>query len=183
MSKFTGSGSLPTHKYVWVKSQNIRTTEDSGYEPVVWFGISSNPSRAFGCHVRTDDGAVIRNLPPHYIAFSEAPDESWQLASAQQWDCTGLDFAVHEYTYLRNMKCGVYPFFLEGRYLFTLIPLQDGWTEEPEQAKEYMFVALNNGRLAIRPTNKIVFHDESRGPVTYGFQQQIKAQTQIWTCE
>ena len=48
-----------------------------------------------------------------------------------------------------------------GRYLFSAAPMGDGFSEVPDQAKEFAFVALDNGRLTIQPTNHLLFADAS----------------------
>ena len=198
MTLYTHSGSLPQHLYVWVRSSFLRNdiTDKGAYEPVVWFGLSSTPSRAWGCHVRTEDNAVVRNIPPHEIAFRPFTDKddiwrnrSWDLHEAQFWDCTGYQFALHEYTYLQNMECVYHtdPFAnndqLYGWYLFTAIPVGDGWSREPEQQKEYLFMRGCNGRLAIRPTNSVLVLDRSISTKPESWPTNICAQTKAWSVD
>jgi hypothetical protein len=70
---------------------------------------------------------------------------------------------------------------LWGDYLFTVAPLNDGFSESPDQAKEFCFIRLDNGRLTIQPTNRVVFEDRSfttGEPVP-----KLKLQTETWSCE
>lgn len=189
MTLFTGSGSIPMHQYVWVSRRFVRKYGD-GYEPAIWFGLQCTPSRSFGLHVRLDDGAIVRNLPPHSIRWYVDKDiepKSWIIEDAQRWDCTGDQFAIHEYDYLREMKCYIRDVLdrdIAGTYMFTVIPMRDGYTRTPEQAKEYLFIRTDDGTLAIRPTNMVLVIDDSQKfidkPV---WPKDIKPQTEIWHAE
>lgn len=155
-------GPLPRHLYCWADQAFFRK-DKRGFEPVIWFGLVSFPSRAWGCTVMTEEGAVYRNLPPHAIAFRKDPTPGWSLDHAQRWDCYGTDFAVLEYPTLAELHCRVRTCGLvfPGSYLFTVAPVGDAYSNSPEQAKEFTFVELTNGRLAIMPTNNVLFTDAS----------------------
>lgn len=154
---YSGSGDLPKHIYCWVDRAFIRQGA-SGFEPCVWFAIHSAPGRAWGCHVMLECGAIYRGLPPNALAFRQNP-EPWTLEAAQLWDCYGDQFSTIEYTFLSGLS--VVTKRGEGRYLFTSVPLNDGYTNAPTQAKEFMFCELSIGRLSILPTNKLLFKDKS----------------------
>lgn len=154
---YSGSGDLPKHIYCWVDSSFIRK-EASGFEPCVWFAIHSAPGRAWGCHVMLECGAIYRGLPPHSLAFQTEP-AAFVLAESQMWDCYGDQFSTIEYKFLSGLRVST-PYG-EGRYLFTAVPLNDGYTNAPAQAKEFMFCELSVGRLCILPTNKLLFKDKS----------------------
>ena len=161
MTLFTGSGSLPTHQYVFVDSAFIRR-ERTGFEPCVWFGLHAHPARAWGCHVMLECGAFYRNIPPHALAFR--PDaEPWTLSQSQLWDCYGSSFALHVYDYLAGLVClaRIGKQEVEARYLFTAIPIGDGFSEQPDQAKEFLFLETRGGRLTVQPTNSVLFIDAS----------------------
>jgi hypothetical protein len=190
MTLFTGSGSIPVHQYVWVAREFVRTDNNTGWEPAIWFGLQSTPSRAFGLHVRLDNGAIVRNLPPHSIKWVSGEDEraaSWILQDAQIWDCTGEQFSIHEYKYLREMSCVVRDTLdrnVEGTYLFTVVPMDDGWSREPEQQKEYLFIRTEGGRLAIRPTNMVLTLDDSQRRMdVVKWPDNIKSQAKKWHAE
>jgi hypothetical protein len=115
--------------------------------------------------------------------------EPWKLEQAQLWDCFGVDFAVHVYDQLdgRDVKvrwpdwckhtmaldaercvvCGKTALQvaqgseLGGEYLFTAQHFGDGYSLQPEQAKQYHFVKLENGRLCTLPANCILFIDKA----------------------
>ena len=173
-------GSLPKHLYVLVDSR-FTHEEPCGFVPGVWFGLVSIPGRVWGLNIMLECGAVYRNLPPHAIAFSaDAPD--WGVNDAQLWDCYGTDWSAHEYTYLRGLRCQaiIKNKTFQGEYRFTIAPMNDGFSDSPEQNKEFMFIQLENDRLTIQPTNKVVFEDRSftDGPVP-----RLKLQEQYWSCE
>jgi hypothetical protein len=176
----SSSGDLPKHIYCSVNSDFVRKNK-SGLEPCVWFGLHSHPGRAWGCHIMLECGAVYRNIPPHALAFSNNP-EPWALKNAQVWNCYGHDFSTVEYTFLRGLQIHT-KHHGAGHYLFTAIPINDGYTEDPAQEKEFMFCALDNGRLIILPTNMLLFEDKSftDNPPTWPSDLQT-AETK-WSCE
>lgn len=179
----TGAGSLPRHIYCFADRKFIRKNRE-GFEPAVWFGLTSVPGRMWGCTVLLECGAIYRSLPPHAIAFSPEPQAEWTEDDAEEWDCYGWRFSLLEYAYLSGLRakvrCGGHN--LEGEYLFTAIPIGDGFSMVPEQQKEFTFVKLVNGRLTIQPTNRILLEDLS---FTTGLAWPIdlKPQTDEYTCE
>ena len=69
-----------------------------------------------------------------------------------------------------------------GVYLFTAAFIEDAFTRTPEQGKEFSFIELENGRLTIQPTNRILFEDKSF-TVDTGVPKDLLTQTQVWSCE
>lgn len=179
----TQIGSLPRHQYVWVDSR-ITHEEPCGFVPAVWFGLVSIPGRAWGCNVMFESGAIYRSVPPHAISFSEDPETDWDIDDAELWDCYGYDWHATEYTYLRGLRCDAiikcekHP----GTYLFTAVPIGDGFSDAPDQAKEFMFIMLDNDRLTIQPTNRVMFEDRSFTDVSQGV-PRLRLQTEIYSCE
>ncbi len=177
-------GPLPRHCYCYAERSFFRR-DGSGYEPVVWFGLVSHPARAFGCTVMTEEGAVYRNLPPHALAFSAHPDD-WSVGQAQRWNCYGHGFTALEYPYLYGLRCRarVQNHEFRGDYLFSVAPVGDGFSEFPEQAKEFTFVALDNGRLTIQPTNAVLFEELSFTRRDTAWPCDLVRQTEVyWTPE
>lgn len=176
-------GSLPKHRYVWVDTR-FTHEEPCGFVRVNWFGLVAHPGRVWGCNVMFEFGGVYREIPPHALAFRPDPQPDWSVSQAQLWDCYGEGWTAHEYTALRGLRCSakiggeLYP----GDYLFTVAPIGDGFSEAPEQSKEFKFIALDNGRLTIQPTNRVLFEDRSftdfSGPVP-----RLKLQTDVFSCE
>jgi len=154
--------SLPEHQYVWVDRSFIRRG-GTGFEKAVWFGLRAHFGRAWCCHVMLECGAVYRDLPPHALAFSDTP-EAWDVDQSQRWNVYGTGFSLLVYDYLRSADCiarlsdGQK---VEGTYLFTAVPEGDAYSQSPDQAKEFMFIRLENGRLTIQPTNTVLFRDAS----------------------
>jgi hypothetical protein len=70
-----------------------------------------------------------------------------------------------------------------GEYLFSVAHVGDGYSAAPEQAKEFVFMKLDNGRLTIQPTNHIVFRERSFTGDVLEFPVGLKRQTDIWSCE
>ncbi len=178
------AGSLPKHQYVYVDS-HFTHKEPCGFQPAVWFGLVSIPGRMWGCNVMFEDGAVYRNVPLHAIAFREDCETNWTECLAQKWDCYGTDFATIEYPYLSGLDClaKADSLSLIGQYIFTAIPCGDGFSNAPDQAKEFTFVRLNNGRLTVQPTDRIVFLERSFTRQYMEFPVVYKRQTEVWSCE
>lgn len=177
-------GELPRHLYVWVDT-GFTHKEGIGFKPAVWFGLVSYPARMWGCTLMLENGAVYRNVPPHALTFDPETTKPWFPPDAQTWDCYGWDFTAIEYSYLRGLDCLARANGKEyqGEYLFTVAPVGDGFTAYPEQAKEFMFVQLNNGRITIQPTNLVVFRERSFTGGELKFPKGLRRQTEVWTAE
>ena len=176
------SQNIPLHQYVWVSSAMIRCGGE-GWEPAVWFAVRSDPGRAWGCHVMLECGAVYRGIPPHAISFSPQPSQlGWSLKEAQVWDCYGHDFDVVRYTYLSDLTARYDGTEKRGRYLFTACPRDDGFSAEPEQSKEFMFMRTQGDRLLIRPTNMLLFEECSFTEDT-GWPTNLATANMVWRCE
>ncbi|MGL4503879.1 MAG: hypothetical protein ACRC78_02630 [Planktothrix sp.] len=163
MQTYIGSGNLPSHEYVWVDGSFV--SDSAKPLKAVWFGLQSYPGRMWGCHLLLECGAFYRNVPPHAIGFTEESLQvPWAKQSAQVWDCYSWAFSCIEYTYLSGLECNIKidkDNWVKGIYLFTVIPLFDGFSREPSQSKEFMFIKTNSGRLTIRPTNNLLFMENS----------------------
>lgn len=176
------SASLPKHQYVWVDKSFIREG-GTGFEPAVWFGIHSHPGRAWGCHVLLECGAVYRNLPPHALGFNDAPP-AWGLGLSQLWDCYGRQFSVLQYDYLSTLtgKARIQGADFPIEYLFTVVPFGEGFSDAPDQSKEFMFLKTTAGRLTIQPTNKVLFEEKSF-TTKVEWPKDLKRQSTTWSCE
>jgi hypothetical protein len=155
-------GELPRHQYVFVDS-NYTHKKYEGFIPAVWFGLVSYPARMWGCTVMFENGAIYRNIPLNALSFSKFENQEWTNKDAQTWDCYGLEFCALEYKYLQGLSCKVNCNKKEydGEYLFTVAPINDAFSSYPEQAKEFKFIKLNNGRITSQPTNHIIFSEKS----------------------
>ena len=184
-------GALPRHLYVFVDTTfTHQEKQPFRFVPAVWFGLVSTPGRMWGCTVLLENGAVYRNLPPHALlrdqmAFSWPPDAPWTAQDAQTWDCYGTDFSVVEYPYLAGLRClaKTGATTSEGRYLFSVAPVGDGFSAQPEQAKEFHVLALDNGRLTIQPTDRVVYEEKSFTSGPLAFPHGLRAQTEVYRCE
>ena len=179
---YSQSGQIPHHQYCLVDASFISSR--TGFIPCVWFGLVSIPGRMWGCTIMLECGAVYRAVPPHALAFHSDPEPDWRQDHAQRWDCYGREFSTIEYTYLRGMeavvKCS--DEFKYGIYIFTAVPIDDGFSRYPEQAKEFMFLRGHNGRLMIQPTDRVVFSDPSF-VVTPEWPKDLRTTTEIYSCE
>jgi hypothetical protein len=178
---YSQSGQLPHHQYCYVDASFISSR--TGFIPCVWFSLVSIPGRMWGCTIMLECGAVYRAVPPHALAFDPQPEIIWLQDHAQRWDCYGREFSTIEYTFLRGLECQVKcaDQIITGDYLFTAAPIDDGFSRYPEQAKEFCFMQLDNGRLTIQPTDKVLFCDRSF--VTPEWPTDLKTTTEIYSCE
>lgn len=179
-------GSLPKHQYVWVDT-NFTHTTPRGFMPAVWFGLVSHPGRMWGCNVMFENGAIYRNVPLHGIAHMESPyrKEHWDERNSQEWNCYGYGWSATEYSYLRGYRCKVRcgEESLMGTYLFTVAPVGDGFSDTPEQSKEFTFVKLDFGRYTVQPTDRIMFEDKSFTTHKWEWPSGFKRQTETYSCE
>jgi hypothetical protein len=133
-----------------------------------------------------ESGSIYRNVPAHAIAFSEDPHcLTWAPDEAQTWDCYGERFTTIEYTYLAGLDCKAKCRLLDfdGSYLFTAAPIGDGFSAYPDQAKEFCFIQLHNGRLTIQPTNHVVFRERSFTDNKLEFPTGLRRQGEVWSAE
>jgi len=177
-------GELPRHIYCYVDSTYTHTVAQ-GFLPCVWFGLVSYPGRTWGCTVMLESGAIYRNVPAHAIAFYPHRTTPWWADQAQTWDCYGERFTTLEYKYLAGLDCKVKckDESYEGKYLFTAAPVGDGFSAYPDQAKEFCFIQLDLGRLAIQPTNNVVFRERSFTDNKLEFPSGLRRQTDVWSAE
>lgn len=181
MTLYTGSGSLPVHQYCFVEPNALG---EHDWLPVAWFGLSSYPGRTWGCHVMLECGAVYRNVPLHQLA-SRKTDIAWLPENGQTWDCYGYQFSILEYTFLKSrgaiarLRGGSEH---GGRYLCTIVPIGDPWSDHPDQGKEFTLIALDNGRYTAQPTDRTLFEDRSFTR-TIDWPTFLKRQTQTWSAE
>ena len=177
---YTGAGPLLRHTYCYVEPN---TFGNDKWERVAWFGLVSHPGRTWGCHVMLECGAVYRNVPLHRL--SHEPNEVvWTTSDAQTWDCYGHQFSLVEYPFLESVPVITKlrsKIELKGRYMFTAIPMFDGFSLEPEQSKEFYFIKLDNGRFTAQPTNHILAHDKSF--VTEVSWPKLKRQTEVYSVD
>jgi hypothetical protein len=178
-------GDLPSHLYCKVDSLYTHK-ESQGFLPCVWFGLVSYPGRMWGCNLLLESGAIYRNVPPHAIYFGDDPEPpEWTPYASQTWDCYGTDFTTLEYKFLKGLDCLALTSqnYYEGSYLFTAAPIGDAYSAAPEQAKEFSFIQLFNGRLTIQPTDRVVFRERSFTQSELAFPKGLKRQTEIWSVE
>jgi hypothetical protein len=116
----------------------------------MWVGVTSIPGRAWGINViLRDGGCLYRNLPPHSISFGKNDPVAWDIQNAQLWDCYSYHFTIVQSPILRGlrMRAKVGGQVLTGEYLFHVTHVDDGWSDSPDQDKEFYFIKLDNGRL------------------------------------
>ena len=177
---------LPYHLYVRVEVGAVADDEQRG----ALFAMQPNIGGIFGGHVLLECGAVYRNIPIHQLHL-DLPDtidapSTHGPNDAQVWDCYASEYRAIEYSYLRGLatriksRCGI----VTGRYLFTLVPHGDGFSRHLDQAKEFVVShCAITGRLYVRPTDKILFVDQSL-PTNGHFPAHLKRQDGLMpSCE
>ena len=150
----------------------------------MWVGVTSIPGRAWGINViLRDGGCLYRNLPPHSISFGKGDPVVWTIRDAQLWDCYSYDFTIVQSPILQGlrMRAKVGGAILTGEYLFHVTHLNDGWSDSPDQDKEFYFIRLDNGRMTIQPTNRITFVDASF--IVNDNIPKLKLSEMIYSCE
>ena len=178
----TKIGALPTHRYIWVDSKYTHQNPAGPIE-AMWVGLTSIPARTWGINViLREGGALYRNIPPNAVRFKEEALENWRIEESQLWNCYSYNFTILENPILRGLSvtAKVNQNILKGTYLFSATHLNDGWSDSPEQDKEFIFIQLTNGRLTIQPTNRVAFIDNSYILPTL---PKLKLQDTIYSCE
>jgi hypothetical protein len=181
---YTKIGQIPTHKYIWVDSRFTHKTP-CGLVEAEWVGITSIPGRVWGIDVTLRiGGALYRTLPPHAIRFTNNEDNiDWTIKHAQLWDCYSYQFTVLRNDHLSGRlvakSCGR---LYRGEYLFSSTFLGDGYSDSPDQDKQFIFSKLDNGRLSILPTNRVVFRDDSYIIPTDAL-PDLRLTEEIYSCE
>lgn len=173
--------SLPTHRYVFVRGEE--TTGSAEWIPAVWFGVSSTPGRALGCHVLLENGAMLSDLPLHWLGTR--PHQT-ALPTCQTWDCFGHDLTVTELSYLNLLEARILterhkPTRLTGQCWFTLDWLDNGWSSYPEQHKLMHLMACSDGSLRLLPTDRLLWRDTSF--TVDGEVPRILRQRKVWSAE
>lgn len=180
--------SIPGHRQCYVERRFLSAGQRDGLERCAWVGLTSIPGRAWGLTVLLESGALYGTLPPQALYFAvpggDFSGTAWRLEQAQRWDCFGYRFALHEYEMLaeRPVVAWILGERFTGRYLFTAQHAGDAYSLEPEQAKQYHFLRLDNGRLAALPSNHVLFHDDAFTTVTER-PDWLRVQTAVYSCE
>jgi len=182
-------GEIPKHQYCFVDTK-FTHKEPEGFVEAVWYGLVSMRGRVWGCTVMFKNGSIYRNIPIHALAHGLDAEANWDQKDAQAWDCYGEQFAAIRYNYLSDLGivalCDLHgeKKYLKGAYLFTVAPVGDGFSLYPEQAKEFSFCKLDNGRYCVLPTNHLLFTEQSHtNNWTHEWPTNLKRQTEIYSCE
>jgi len=178
-------GQLPLHQYCYVDTAFTHRQPDVSSIPAIWFGLVSYPSRALGCTLLLENGAVYRNVPIHALAHTpEGLHIPWRPQDAQHWDCYSSGFTTLCYDTLRGLECLAKTADVQrqGVYVCTIAPMGDAYSSVPAQAKELVLVALTNGRYTLQPTDRVVFRDLSF-TVGEGFPRGLKRQEHTYSAE
>jgi hypothetical protein len=182
---------LPKHRYVWVDDAFVAREPEGKLLPAVWFGISSHPGRAFGCHVLLECGATVIDLPLHCLRWKEnAPlvESEDELSESVAWDSFGWHAEIFESSYLAGLDVRVLnnthtEFVAHATAWFAIDWLNNGWSDYPEQHKWLWVVAAKDGRLMAVPQDKLLFEEVSFTDDVAFPNGGIKRQTQIWSAE
>jgi hypothetical protein len=128
----------------------------------VIFGVRAEPARVPMFQVMLESGAQWARVPINKICLQ--PCEQLPIEQLVWWDSYGYEFAVHQFSFLKNHKVtalGRDGVIRTGNYLFTLDWMKTGWSETPDQHKNHHFIALQTGQLIAYPNNRLVWLDPS----------------------
>jgi hypothetical protein len=132
-----------------------------GHTEAYWYGITSIPARQFLCHVMLIDGSNWYGIPLE--AISTKPCDIPDSSITQGYDCFSYDISCIRFDFLRDQRVKIKHGI--GTYLFTVISLDPNgsapFAEFPEQAKTFVFIALDNGWIVSYPNNYIQWTDSS----------------------
>jgi len=183
---------LPKHRYVWVRNDMLYREPEPGLTPAVWFGISSTPGRAFGCHVLLESGATVIDLPLHALYWTDEPPtpKPRALSETVDWDSFGWSVEVYAPEYLSGLTVeildGGEPTGSSGEAWFATDWTDNGWSDYPEQHKWLWVVAEDTGHLVALPQNRLLFcessftkYDPHDGIGQGGIQRQVT----VWRAE
>ena len=173
---------LPEHRYVWVRDEFIYNEPAGPLVPAVWFGVSSTPGRAMGCHVLLEGGATVIDLPLHALCCDESPGNPIGIQESMAWDSFGWDIETYQPQYLSGLTTHMIGSNMNGEAWFAVDWKNNGWSNYPEQHKWLWIIAGDDGNLWARPQNDIVFWEESftEGGIPDG---GIKRQRTAWKAE
>lgn len=155
---------------VWVRNEFLfnQTRGHGELTEGQLFGITSLRQRALMFNVMTITGAHWRWLPAHALLHTKIiPKKLYDLPDLQLWDCFSNNVTVIQWEYLRGHECLVAlrnRDVVRGRYAFTVdwLPethLDTTFVTEAEQSKCGHVILLDNGQIAIQPTNRINWLD------------------------
>jgi len=178
---------LTEHKYVWVRNEFILNDESKhdGLTPAVWFGVSSTPGRAMGCHVLLENGATVIDLPLNALCCEPAPATGVGIEECMGWDSFGWDIETYEPEYLSGLTVLMIDSDITGEAWFAVDWKKNGWSNYPEQHKWLWIIAGDDGNLYARPQNDLLFYaasftESEHGRIPAG---GIKRQRIAWKAE
>lgn len=185
------NANLPKHTYCWVRQSFVyRDGADDVLVPCIWFGISSHPGRAFGCHVLLENGALVLELPLHaLVPDSRKPfDAVREIHEHQAWDAFGWDVDTFEVPYLQMLRATVLDenhktTGMEAYPVFVVDWKDNGFSDYPEQHKWLFIVETDDNRYMALPQDRLVFEDSSFTHFDMATLSRIKRQTEVWSCE
>jgi hypothetical protein len=179
------------HWYCFLRSEFLYNGEAHHGEvtPVAVFGVTSLQSRALTFHVMTDRGAQVDRIPLHALCWK--PDAPAQpLDVLELWDCFSYDIAVHEFAYLRGLRCRTIlkdRRWYAGEYLMTFDWAKSAYAEDAGEGghKTGVLIRLDNGNFALQPNNRILWYEPSfiTRPYAEGERPDYRTNTRNWACE
>lgn len=148
---------LPKHVYGYLRTEFCNNLESGteGIIPAVIFAVESTPGRALTFHVLRDDGALVSQVPLHALCWrEEAPRRV--LGDLVRWDCFGWYVTATQFDYLYDVtfEARIGEGVETGQYICTFDFLNNGFSEEPTQHKNFHLLALDDGNLALVTNDK-----------------------------
>lgn len=177
----TKTSSIPLLQYVLVDTR-FTHEEPIGFQEAEWVQTVAIPDRAWGLNIIFRKGGMMyRNLPPHAISFGNLT-LPWTLDQAQLWNCYGSQYEHLDCDHLGDCRvvARIHNQLYAGRYLFQTSFIGDSYSMNPEQDKTFFWIRLENDRLTIQPSNRVVFHDPSF--IENAEIPKLKLQEDIYRC-
>lgn len=160
-------GEMP-YMHAFLRREYTRGLQDGHgeYYPCVVYGIRAvrGFSLQFQCVLTERHGGANFLAPIEAFCWKESPppkkaDGSLDMDYIQPWDTFSSDFGVHEFSFLRRMKCLVLPQRKPARYRFTIDFIGSDLAEDDLQHKHLHVVHLEDGQIGAFPNNRLLMCD------------------------
>jgi hypothetical protein len=162
------------------QSASWRQSGSASHQSPAEHGVSPSSYEMAGCSTETYHHTQSTSNMNHK---KNSNPSNGTIHQAQLWDCYSYHFTLLRNDHLcLGLHAKVGKHVLSGEYLFSAAHLLDGYSDSPDQDKEFIFTKLDNGRLTIQPTNRVVFTDHSFTIPTDSI-PRLKLSEVVYSCE
>lgn len=156
---------------------------------VIIFGVCGLQGQAPLFHCMSTFGAVWFRQPIHAF-FWRTGAACAPLDELCLWNAFSNSIAVHEFRYLRNLRCAYFGKdrqFHPGVYMFTIDwSAQHGelcFAESPDEYKCHHVIKLDSGQFALQPNNRIKWFEPAFIVEPFPDEPDFKVCTNTWSVE